>query len=273
MRTSTRRITSIGLGLGTLAALIVLVALAGGSSKPAARPARQHRDRAAAARTAARTALVVKRYTIGRSVQGRRIDAVERAASGATAAVLVVGCVDGNEPAGIAIARHLVSVRPPPRTALWIVPDLNPDGVAADTRVNAHGVDLNRNFPWHWRPLGPRGDPQYAGPHPLSEPESRAGRGLILQVRPRITIWFHQPEGLVDLSGGNARTEREFARLVGLPAAQLTRYPGSAVSWGNSVLPGTTAFVVELSAGPLSPASVSRYTRAILKLAAQAARG
>ena len=215
----------------------------------------------------------MKRYTIGRSVQGRRIDAFERVVPGATAAVLVVGCIHGNEPAGISIARRLMAARPPPHSALWIVPELNPDGVAADTRVNAHGVDLNRNFPWHWRPLGVRGDLQYAGPHPLSEPESRAGRGLILRVRPRITIWFHQPETLVDLSGGNPRIERQFARLVGLPAAQLTRYPGSAVSWGNSVLPGTTAFVVELPAGRLSPASVSRYTRAILKLAAQAARG
>jgi protein MpaA len=212
---------------------------------------------------------MLKHYTIGRSVQGRRIDAFERAAPGATAALLVLGCVDGNEPAGIAIARRVMAVTPPPRSALWIVPDLNPDGVAADTRVNANGVDLNRNFPWHWRPLGPRGDPQYAGPHPLSEPESRAGRGLILRVRPRITIWFHQPAALVDLSGGNPRIERQFARLVGLPAVQLTRYPGSAVSWGNAVLPGTTAFVVELPAGRLSSASVTRYTRAVLRLAAE----
>jgi protein MpaA len=250
-------------------ALGALVALAGGSSKRAARPPSQDRDRAA---PAAVSAPILKRYTIGRSVQGRRIDAFTRSASGATAALLVVGCIDGNEPAGIAIARRLMAVTPPPRSALWIVPDLNPDGVAAATRVNANGVDLNRNFRWHWRPLGPRGDPQYAGPYPLSEPESRAGRGLILRVRPRITIWFHQPAALVDLSGGKPRIEREFARLVGLAALQLTRYPGSAVSWGNSVLPGTTAFVAELPAGRLSSASVSRYTRAVLTLAAGAAR-
>jgi protein MpaA len=209
----------------------------------------------------------VRRFTIGRSVRGRRIDAIEVSAPGAVKAVLVFGCIDGDEPAGIAIARRLLTARPPAKSALWIVPDLNPDGVAADTRVNAHLVDLNRNFPWHWRPLGPPGDPQYAGPRPLSEPESRAAHDLILRVRPRITIWFHQHANLVDLSGGDPRIERRFASLVGLPVVRLARYPGSAASWSNSVLRGTTAFVVELPAGSLSRASVTRYAHAVLTLA------
>src|SRR5262249_11021406 len=145
--------------------------------------------------------------------------------------VLVVGCIDGNEPAGIAIARRLLDTTLPVKTALWVVPDLNPDGSAADTRQNAHGVDLNRNFPWHWRPLGPPGSLQYAGPRPLSEPEARAAARLILRVRPQVTIWFHQPQTLVDLSGGDLRIERKFARLVGLPVRRLIRYPGSAINW------------------------------------------
>ena len=66
--------------------------------------------------------------------------------------VLVVGRIHGNETTGIAIADALEH-RAPSDLDLWIVPHLNPDGVAADTRQNAHGVDLNRNFPWHWRPM------------------------------------------------------------------------------------------------------------------------
>lgn len=209
-----------------------------------------------------------RRFTIGYSVRGRRVAAFELAVPGATRALLVFGCIDGDEPAGIAIARQLLSATPPAGSALWIVPDLNPDGVAAHTRVNADLVDLNRNFPWHWRPLGPPGSPQYAGPRPLSEPESRAARNLILRVRPRITIWFHQHADLIDLSGGNPGVERRFARLVGLRLVRLERYPGSAASWSNSILPGTTAFVVELPAGSLSRHAVTRYVHAVLTLAA-----
>jgi murein peptide amidase A len=59
---------------------------------------------------------------------------------------VVVGCIHGNETAGIAIANALERLSPRDLD-LWIVADLNPDGAAADTRQNAHGVDLNRNFP------------------------------------------------------------------------------------------------------------------------------
>jgi protein MpaA len=251
------------------AAIVVLLVAVGALVLLVAEPAamRKQRVRAAGAQPG------LQHFTIGHSVRGRRIDAFELASPGAVKALLVFGCVDGDEPAGIAIARQLLRAKPPTGSALWIVPDLNPDGVAADTRVNAHLVDLNRNFPWHWRPLGPPGDPQYAGPRPLSEPESRAAHALILRVRPRITIWFHQHADLVDLSGGDRRVERKFASLVGLPVVRLERYPGSAASWSNSVLPGTTAFVVELPAGSLSTASTTRYVRAVLALARQGATG
>lgn len=178
----------------------------------------------------------------------------------------MIGCIHGNEPAGIAIAKWLATRAHPRTTALWIIPDLNPDGVAARTRQNADGVDLNRNFPYRWRPIGVRGDLQYSGHHALSEPESRAARRFILRVRPTITVWFHQPQGLVDLSGGNPAVERRFARLVGLPVLRLTRYPGSAVGWENWRLAGTTAFVVELPPGRLSPPAVRRYAVAVLQL-------
>src|SRR4051812_3379913 len=81
---------------------------------------------------------------LGRSVKGRPIRALVLGDPHAAPPALLVGVIHGNETAGMAVADRLRSWRPPPRAALWIVPDLNPDGVAAGTRQNANGVDLNR---------------------------------------------------------------------------------------------------------------------------------
>jgi protein MpaA len=222
---------------------------------------------------AARSAAVPSQRTIrrtvrlGLSVRGRHIDAQEVQAAGARRIVLVVGCIHGNETAGIGVARRLVQRGPVAGTDLWVLPDLNPDGVAAGTRQNAAGVDLNRNFPWHWRPLGPRGTQQYSGPRALSEPESRIAHRLISRLRPAVTIWFHQPLGIVDESGGSIAVERRFAQVAGLPLRRLTRYPGSAASWQDARMPGTTAFVVELPRGRPSRAAATRYVRAVREVA------
>ena len=205
---------------------------------------------------------------LGHSVRGRPIWAFEVGDPRSRRRILVVGCIHGNEPAGVAIADALARGRAVAGADLWIVPDLNPDGVAADTRQNADHVDLNRNFPWQWRPLGPPGSTFYSGPRALSEPESRLAQRLVLRVRPQVSIWFHQHLDAVDESGGAVRIERRFASLVHMPLRRLTRYPGSATGWENRTLPGTTSFVVELPAGRLSNKRVAIFTRAIRSLAA-----
>jgi protein MpaA len=200
---------------------------------------------------------------LGHSFQGRPITGVEVGDPSGTT-VLVVGCIHGDEPAGIAVAQRLEHLSPA-GVDLWIVPDLNPDGRAADTRGNAHGVDLNRNFPFRWRPL----DGVYeSGPRPLSEPESRIAYRLILRLRPSVSIWFHQHRDLVWASGGKAPLERRFARISGLPYHRLPALAGSAIDWQNHKLPGTTAFAAELPAGAASPAAVERYVRAVLSMGA-----
>jgi len=212
-------------------------------------------------------AAVAEGEVIGRSVEGRPIVATLNGDPAAPLQVLVVGSIHGNETAGMRVTRQLLA-RPAPRNAaLRIVPTLNPDGVAADTRGNAHGVDLNRNFPYDWQPLT---GGEYSGTGGLSEPESRAAHRLIRRTRPDITIWFHQPFGIVDRSsGGDHRLERRFAELIGLPFVRLKgRYPGSASRWQNHAFPRDTAFVVELPTF-VSGALVRRSTRAVLRLAAE----
>src|SRR5437588_2805882 len=128
---------------------------------------------------------VRRALVLGYSVQHRPIIAIQVGDPDSPAHTVIVGCIHGNEPAGIAIAKALGAHPVPAEADLWVIVDLNPDGAAAGTRGNAHGVDLNRNFPFRWRTLGPPGSLHYAGPHPLSEPESRLVAALVLRLRPR----------------------------------------------------------------------------------------
>jgi murein peptide amidase A len=197
---------------------------------------------------------------LGHSVLGRKIFAAELGDTATPRKALVVGLIHGDEPAGIAIIRRLRRHGPVPGVDLWLVPDVNPDGLAAGRRGNAHRVDLNRNFPWRWRRQTGTYD---SGPGPASEPETRTAMRLILRIRPRVTIWFHQHLNMVVLTSGNLALQRRFARLTGLRTGRLPRYPGTATGWSNKRLPGTTAFVVELHAGRLSPGEVDRFARAV----------
>jgi murein peptide amidase A len=204
-----------------------------------------------------------QKAVVGRSVRGRAIVSFRSGPADAAVRLLVVGAIHGNETAGMRIARRLTAAGAPAGAQLLVVPTINPDGVAANTRGNAHGVDLNRNFPFLWRPLD---GGEYSGPGPLSEPETRAAKRLILRVRPDVTIWFHQPFGLVDRPVGNPFVASRYAQLSGLPLVRLRRYPGSATRWQGHRFPGATAFVVELPA-QVNSALVRRATRAVLVLA------
>jgi protein MpaA len=197
-----------------------------------------------------------------RTVEGRALRVVH-VGSARGPAVLVFGAVHGNESAGIAVAQDLLADAAHVHANVWVVADLNPDGVARGTRQNSRGVDLNRNFPWHWQPAGRPGDFAYSGARPLSEPESRFAFELITRLRPSVTIWFHQPLGVVDASGGALRVERRFAMRVGLRVRELPRYRGSATTWQDHRFRAGTAFVVELPPGSLADAAVERYAHAV----------
>jgi len=220
----------------------------------------------AGASDAARRPTDVGRRTVmlGRSVDGRAIVAVERGDFDSRRKVLVVGCIHGNECAGLAVTARLIRMRPPREIDLWILSNLNPDGAAAGARGNAHRVDLNRNFPWRWQRVG---GVFYSGSGPLSEPESRMASRLIRRLRPGISIWFHEHLDVVDESGGSVAVERRFAALVGLRLVRLQREPGSVVGWENHELRSGTAFVVELPAGGLNRAAAARFADAIVTLA------
>ncbi len=202
-----------------------------------------------------------QRLIIGHSVRGRPILAWVEGPSSAPRKVLLIGVIHGNEQAGLAITSAERVRRPPVGVQVWIVPELNPDGVAADTRQNADRVDLNRNFPYRWEYTS---DPTfYSGPHPTSEPETRAMMRLVLRIHPAVTITYHQHMDLVDESGGDRGVARRYAQVAGMRATCLTFLPGEETAWSNHALPGTTSFVVELPAGPLGPAGLARQLHAV----------
>jgi murein peptide amidase A len=209
--------------------------------------------------------LVQREFVLGHSMLGRPIEATEVGDPNGHK-VLVVGAIHGDESAGIPVARRLARGKGQAGVDLWVVRDLNPDGVVAGTRQNARRVDLNRNFPWRWRAIGRPGDQQYSGSGALSEPETRVARDLIMRLRPEISLWFHQPVGVIDKSGGDVRIERRFSNLTGLPLRRLTRYPGGATNWQNDRFDGTTSFVVELPAGRLPQRAVARFTSAVQQI-------
>ncbi|MCG8572971.1 MAG: DUF2817 domain-containing protein [Spirochaetes bacterium] len=103
--------------------------------------------------------------------------------------VMIAG-IHGNEGNTTETAYHLIDqiksekiIIPPSKTVI-IVPNANPDGLAYQTRVNAHQVDLNRNFEttnwqktslYHGRILS-------CGAYPFSEPESQVIQNLFLEI-------------------------------------------------------------------------------------------
>ena len=201
----------------------------------------------------------VRSAPVGESTRGQPIRAFTLGSG--RPRILVVGCIHGDECAGSVVATRVLHARPPRRGSITIVQDLNPDGHRAKRRWNARGVDLNRNFPGTWRPMA------RAGRSPASEVETQLAMQLIVRLRPDVTIWFHQPQGLVRASGPSVPVARRYARLAGMRFARLPWPPGSATAWQHGALPASRAFVVELPPGELGIREAGRYAAAVLRLA------
>ncbi len=215
--------------------------------------------------------LLARRGLAGRSAAGRPIGLLQRGDPAIDGEVLVFGCIHGDECAASEIEPLApASGCPDPASEIFLVRNLNPDGLATGSRLNGRGVDLNRNFPSDWRPIGRRGDPQYSGPRPFSEPETRLAARLIRTLGPAVTIWFHQhhqPRPLVRAWGPSNAAGRTFARLGRLRFRSLPWPDGTAPNWQNHRFPGASSFVVELPPGPLGINLKDRLERTVVRLA------
>ena len=84
--------------------------------------------------------------------------------------------VHGDEVEGVYLLKNIfdwLKERNEIEIPLIVIPILNVDGYRTGTRVNAHGVDLNRNLPSSNWESGARAAKYFPGNEALSEPENQ----------------------------------------------------------------------------------------------------
>lgn len=157
--------------------------------------------------------------------------------------ILLLGGIHGDEQTASSIVFKWLAALQKNRQQEFdwrVIPVLNPDGLLAikPKRMNARGVDLNRNFPTpNWQKeagaywvRATRSDPRrFPGQMPISEPESKWVFDTIEHFKPDVVISVHAPFGVLDLDGP-AKPPRSFGRLwynrVGVYPGSLGNYSG-----------------------------------------------
>ncbi len=135
---------------------------------------------------------------------------------------------------------------------VWLLPAVNPDGIASGRKNSARDVDLNRNFPA--RSFVTAHAPGYfPGAAPLSEPETRVIADLIAREPSRAVVAVHAPFACVNYDGPAAAWAEAVAAACGWPARGGHRLPdpGSLGSW-LGIDRGLPVLTLELPPGPLS---------------------
>jgi len=74
---------------------------------------------------------------------------------------------------------------------IWIIPMVNPDGHEAQTRTNANGVDINRDYGYMW-------ESGWDSPAPFSQPETQAMRANALQHNFVLSLSYHTSGDIIN---------------------------------------------------------------------------
>ncbi len=140
----------------------------------------------------------------GSSLEGHPIPVFKTDIKASKYLYLMAG-VHGDEVEGVYVLKELFSWLKNEHSLkdmpIVVIPILNVDGYRAQTRVNAHLVDLNRNLPTKdWTPTMTQ--PKYnPGTKALSEPENQFLVKLLDKYRPGIIISFHTWKPILNHNG------------------------------------------------------------------------
>lgn len=202
-----------------------------------------------------------------RSVKGRVIYTRDLGPMAAPLRVLVVGAMHGDELSSASVALHWLRLAQLEAAPIhWrFIPALNPDGLFGRParRMNANGVDLNRNFPtpnWaresvvYWEKRARKDPRRWPGKSPLSEPESRFLFDQMQSFRPDLVVSIHAPYGVLDFDGPVPAP----TRLGRLHLEQLGVFPGSLGNYGG-LQQGMPVVTVELANAQRTPTNAEMH--------------
>ncbi len=172
---------------------------------------------------------------IGKSVQGRDISEFRCSVGEPRRRILFLGGVHGDEIEGVWLMQRLQNgfselIRSLPNGGdglmVSVVSAVNPDGIFLKTRVNANGVDLNRNLPtadWTSVATNPRYPPGSAA---ASEPENQCLVGLIDEFKPHAILSAHSFSRVqVNANGSVESGTRKVAKAWANELSKLCQYP------------------------------------------------
>jgi zinc carboxypeptidase len=203
-------------------------------------------------------------FSIGQSVEGRDLTVWQFGDGGKT--IILVGGIHGGYEANTVWLSNLLiqhfQTNPAavlPGIRLVIMPLANPDGILRGDglpgRLNANGVDLNRNWGCDWQPQAVWGEvPVDPGPRAFSEPETIALRKFFLDQMPAAVLFYHS--SLSGIYPGGCGAQQAQVEWLGDLLQDSTGYTyersfsyyavsGDATNWLSER--GVPAAVVELS--------------------------
>lgn len=172
----------------------------------------------------------------GSSVEGSEIKAFRSETQGDKYVYLMAG-VHGDEVEGVYVVDQLFQWLKEQdfEIPMVVIPVLNVDGYRAGTRVNSHGVDLNRNLNTECWESEASEAKYFPGSAPLSEPENKYLIKLFEKFTPGLILTVHSWKPIVNYNGDCEDLAKFMAERNGYEIADDIGYPtpGSLGTYGS----------------------------------------